>query len=113
MKISEIAFWANKLYFDACENIRGTVLPENVDFDAYVYFELVFVPDHVDFFTKSKKLESQKNRINEFRKYLHFTKPSDLNVLESKQADAVGLSAVCEYLNQNDFTSHVRWNYRN
>lgn len=83
-----------------------------VDFDAYAYFELEYVPDYVTFPSKSKKLEAQKSRIKEFHKYLHFAKPDGLNILESKYAEGVGLEAVVEYLSEMDFVCDVRWSYR-
>lgn len=112
MKVAEIAFWANKKYYDACENLKGKVNSKNVDFDSYAYFVLENVPKEIDFYSSNKKFKNSKARVKEFKKYLHFVKPEGLNLIESKEAESAGLKAVCEYLNQLGFTCFIDSHFR-
>jgi len=111
MKVAEAAFWANKIYFDTCENLKGKVDPKMVDFDAYPYFMLMNVPLNIDFDSKNNLFLNPKKRVQEFSKYLFFAKPKDLNIFESKDADSAGLLAVCDYLISNGFECRVDWQF--
>jgi hypothetical protein len=106
------AFIANKAFYDNCEELRGksSELPPQ-DLDAYAHFELVAVPEHIDFGSKSKKFNSPITRKNEFGKYLCFITPPDLDLIEKKEAERVGPKAVVDALKEFGIESRVRWNF--
>lgn len=109
---AEVAFFANKAYFDACVALKGNVRNEKVDFDAYAYLVIDSVPDSIGFGSTSKRFRSGLTRLNEFRRYLYFHKPDGLDVCESKEADSAGLSAACVPLQRYGIECHLQWSYR-
>lgn len=112
MKAAEAAFRANKAYYDAGAALKGKVDIKNVDFDSYGYFVLEEVPTSIVFPSETKRLQSPKLRIKEFRNYLCFVIPDNLDMGEAKRAKGIGLKAATEYLNSVGVKCHVRWRFR-
>ena len=111
IRAAEVAFFANKAYFDACERARGCI--DQVDFDKYVDLILESVPDTIDFGSASKKFRGGRTRLNEFRKYLFFRMPDGLTGGESKEAESAGLEAVCACLRSYGIECRVSYSFRN